>query len=79
MKPIYKAENTVQEIIDFATLLNDESEKQIKEYDDFNNYIKPLFFEKFGHKYESSLHSMYQGERRDFLNFHKEEIKKLKP
>jgi len=78
MKPLYKSENTVKKIIDFATLLNEESEKQIKEYNDFNNYIEPLFFEKFGHNYESSLSSIYQGERRDFLNFHKAEIKAIK-
>jgi hypothetical protein len=64
-------ENTINKIIDLANILGKESERQIKEYDKFNKYIKPLFMVEFGVKYESSLHSMYQGEKRKFLNFHK--------
>ena len=64
-------ENTINKIIDFAYILGKESETQIKEYDKFNAFIKPLFLDKFGVKYESSLHSMYQGEKRKFLDFHK--------
>ena len=63
--------NTVKKIVDFARILSEESEQQIKEYDKFNAFIKPLFLDKFGIKYESSLHSMYQGEKRTFLDFHK--------
>jgi hypothetical protein len=62
---------TIKKIINFAHFLTEESEKQIKEYDEFNKYIKPLFMAKFGIKYESSLHSMYRGEKRKFLDFHK--------
>lgn len=65
----------VQKIVDFARLLGAESDRQIEEYDRFNNYIEPLFFKKFGHKYESSLKSMYQGERREFLDFHSNKLK----
>ena len=69
-----KKMNTVNKIINFAHVLGKESERQIKEYDKFNAFIEPLFFDKFGIKYESSLHSMYQGEKRTFLDFHKNKL-----
>jgi hypothetical protein len=63
--------NTTKKIIDFARALDEESTNLIKKYDKFNKYIKPLFFNKFGHEYEPSLHSMYQGEKRIFLDIQK--------
>ena len=65
----------VNKIIDFARIVGAESDRKIEEYDRFNNYIEPLFFKKFGHKYDSSLHGMYSGERREFLDFHKNKLK----
>lgn len=72
-----KAKETVQKIMDFASIVTAESDKLIADYDKFNAYIEPLFLAKFGHRYESSLHSMYSGERRQFLDLHKEKIKSL--
>jgi hypothetical protein len=63
--------NATNKIIDFAKALDEESTNLIKKYDEFNEYIKPLFLNKFGHKYEPSLHSMYQGEKRIFLDIQK--------
>jgi len=65
----------INKIISISKKLSIESDNLIKEYDAFNEYIKPLFLNKFGHKYESSLHNMYQGERRIFLDTHKKLIK----
>ena len=63
--------NATKKIIDFAKALDEESTNLIKKYDGFNKYIKPLFFNKFGQEYEPSLHSMYQGEKRIFLDIQK--------
>ena len=65
-----KGRQDIDKIIDFALLLGAESDKQIADYDRFNNYIEPLFLDRFGIKYEPSLKSMYQGEKKQFLEEH---------
>ena len=67
--------NAINKIIYASKKLSIESDNLIKEYDHFNKYIKPLFLDKFGHKYEPSLHNMYQGKKRIFLDIHKKLIK----
>lgn len=62
---------TVSKITNFAKDIALKSAIQIARHDIWEQYINPLFNKKFGRDYDSSLHNMYGGEIKTFLNWHK--------
>lgn len=66
-----------QNILDFAQHIGSESKRQIKDFDAWEQYIKPLFLQEFGKEYRHEYASMYSTEAKIFLKLHKD-IFKLK-
>jgi len=58
---------TTNRIILFAEKIAQQDAEKLKKHDDWINYISPLFFSKYGKKYEYQYDSMRSKEVKNFL------------
>lgn len=66
-------------LLDFAERIYKEDRAQMQQQIDFENYIKPLFKEKFNKEYRTEYIQFYSKEFKDFIEKAKSNFnKKLK-
>ena len=61
MKPI-------DEILSFAEQIAKEDDIKMKKYNEWNDFIEPLFNNKFDYKYDSSITHLYNKECKKWLD-----------
>lgn len=63
--------NTIDEIMNVAEIIYEESRKQIENYDLWVIHITPLFKEKFNREYRTEYVGFYNKESQDFIKVEK--------